>query len=86
MVTVNRKNWTPSEHAWLCSVHFVSGKKSDNQLSPDYIPTVFDFMHSPVKRNAEGVLMAFKRRKQACVKCKETATRMNAAVTVARKP
>ena len=40
---INRKNWQPSKYSWLCSSHFISGEKSDDHLSPDYVPSVFDY-------------------------------------------
>ena len=30
---VNRKEWTPNEHSWICSDHFVSGNKSNDPAS-----------------------------------------------------
>ena len=30
-----KENWQ-HERSWVCSVHFVSGKKSEDPLSPDY--------------------------------------------------
>jgi len=41
IAAVNRQNWTPSEHTWICSEHFVSGEKSNNPLAPNYVPTLF---------------------------------------------
>ena len=65
-VSVGLKNWMPTEHTWLCSAHFVSGKKSDNPLSPDYLPTIFNYVLSSGKRESD--LIAFERRKQARMK------------------
>ena len=65
---VNRKNWAPAEHSWLCSAHFVSGRKHDDKLSPDYVPSLFDYVPSPVKRKREGDLVAYFRRKEARLK------------------
>lgn len=70
----------PTEHTWLCSAHFVSGKKSDNPLSPDYLPTIFNYVLSSVKRKRESDLIAFERRKQARMK-REAATKEDAPDT-----
>ena len=37
----------------MCSAHYVSGNKSDDPLSPDYIPSVFTYVGSPDKRRAK---------------------------------
>lgn len=41
---MKRKNWSPTDHSRLCSEHFISGMKSNNPLSPDYIPSLFVFL------------------------------------------
>lgn len=50
ITAVNRKEWVPNEHLWLCSEHFVSGEKSNDPLSPDYAPTIFQYVSSHLKR------------------------------------
>ena len=40
-------------NSWMCSAHSVSRKKSDDKLSPDYVPTIFDHIVSPLKRKAK---------------------------------
>ena len=35
---INRKDWRPTQYSYVCSAHFVSGKKSDDPVSPDYVP------------------------------------------------
>ena len=47
---VNRKDWAPNEHSWICSEHFISGEKSNDSLSPDYVPSTFKHLPSPLKR------------------------------------
>ncbi|XP_016118078.1 uncharacterized protein [Sinocyclocheilus grahami] len=42
-------HWTPTEHSRLCSKHFILGKKSDNPLNPDYVPSLFAYL-SPEQR------------------------------------
>ena len=37
IAAVNRNEWSPSEDSWLCSLPFMSGKKSDDSLSPVYV-------------------------------------------------
>ena len=55
------KNWTPNAYSWICSVHFVSGEKSDDPLSPGYVPTLFAHTGSPVKRKAVGDMSRYRR-------------------------
>ena len=58
VAAVARKNWTPNEYSRLCSAHFVTGTKSDDPLSPDFVPTLFSHVESPIKRKAERDLMS----------------------------
>ena len=62
---INRKGWEPNEYSYVCSAHFVSGKKSNDVLSPDYVPSIFHHVSSPLKRRKEADLHAYHRRKQA---------------------
>ena len=62
---VGRKNWTPNAYSWICSAHFVSGEKSDDPLSPGYVPTLFAHTGSPVKRKAVGDLSRYRRSQAA---------------------
>ena len=64
-------NWQPTEHSWLCSSHFISGAKSDDPLSPDFVPSVFARTASPLKRKVENDLQAYQRRKQSCLSRRE---------------
>ena len=41
---------TGHEYSGIRSVHFVSGGKSNNPLSLDYVPSLFEQMKSPLKR------------------------------------
>ena len=65
IAAVKRENWHHSVHSWICSAHFLSGENSDDQLSPDYVPSVFNYVSCPVKRKKIKDLEAYDRRKKA---------------------
>ena len=52
---VRRDDWQPSERSCICSVHFINGK-SDTPLSPNYVPSVFEYIRSPLKRKRVSFL------------------------------
>ena len=61
VAAVNRKNWVPNEFSWICSSHFVGGKKSNDPKSPAYTPSrsIFNHVKSPKKRKAADDLRRF---------------------------
>ena len=65
LAAVKRENWQPKVSSWVCSAHFVSGKKDDDPLSPDYVPSIFIYVASPEKRRAKQRLERYKQRKEA---------------------
>ncbi|XP_076311562.1 uncharacterized protein LOC143225652 [Tachypleus tridentatus] len=73
------KNWTPTEHTRLCSKHFVSGTKSDDPLSLDYVPSIFHFTCSPLKRRKAAELCKYENRKEVTKRRKEQQKRHEAA-------
>ena len=76
------QNWEPTEHTWLCSVHFFSGKKDNNPLSPDYVPSLFSHIKSPAKRKLEKGMERFERTSQAKKRRLETEGKHEAAKTL----
>lgn len=65
IAAINRKDWCPTEYSYVCSAHFVSGKKSNDQLSPDYVPSIFRHVRSPIKRKRRSDFQVYRRRKKA---------------------
>ena len=62
IAAVGRKDWSPTEYSWICSEHFVTRTKSNNPLAPNYVPTLFKHVGSPIKRRLEGRVQDFERR------------------------
>ena len=79
IAAVDRKDWQPTEHSRICSAHFVSGRRSKDPLSPDYVPTIFPLLKSPVKRKRKNEFEAYKRRKLARRRRLEAVSREEAA-------
>ncbi|XP_047138616.1 uncharacterized protein LOC124814720 [Hydra vulgaris] len=54
---LKRKNWPISmiDNARLCSKHFISGKKSDNPNSPDYVPSVFLYRQQSFSKKHQSI-------------------------------
>ena len=65
IAAIGRKNFTPTEHTWSCSTHFVSSQKSNDPLLSDYVSSVFAHTKSPVKRKLVADLHRFERISQA---------------------
>ena len=59
------KNWEPTRHSWICSVHFVSRSKDDDLLFPDYVPSLFSHIKSSMKRRLNEGMKHFERVSQA---------------------
>ena len=62
IVAVNRQNWNPTQYTWIYSEHFVNGHKSNNPLAPNYVPSLFKHIKSPVKCHLEARGGEFSRR------------------------
>ena len=78
LAAIKRKDWQPSDYSWICSAHFVSGKKSNDPLSPDYVPSVFMYVPSPHKQKIKRKLERYKERVRTKKRCLEN-SRMKAA-------
>lgn len=60
------ERWNPTVNGFrLCSDHFISGEKSDNPLSPDYVPSVFMHVPSAVIEKGKLIMKTFIRRQAA---------------------
>ncbi|XP_070410399.1 uncharacterized protein [Nothobranchius furzeri] len=79
LAAINRKEWQPSKYTRICSEHFLQGQKSDNPLSPNYVPSVFAHIKSPAKRRALGSLKKYEARQAMKKKKREESSRHEAA-------
>ena len=71
IAAVDRKDWVPTVSSWICSEHFVTGSKSNDPLSPAFVPSIFLHIKSPAKRKASKDLKRYKRRKVILKKKRE---------------
>ncbi|XP_020796541.1 THAP domain-containing protein 11-like [Boleophthalmus pectinirostris] len=58
---IARENWSPNGNTRLCSQHFVSGKKSENQYDPDYVPSLFPCQTSEQQQKIVNSFERFRR-------------------------
>ena len=72
----------PNEYSWLCSAHFVTGAKSDDPLSPDFVPTLFSHVESPIKRKAKRDLVRYERSREVKTRRIECSLREEAATAL----
>uniref|UniRef100_A0A1A8A5J1 Si:ch211-119d14.3 n=1 Tax=Nothobranchius furzeri TaxID=105023 RepID=A0A1A8A5J1_NOTFU len=76
------KQWDPDSKGFrLCSEHFISGKKSDHPLSPDYIPSIFKHVSSPEKKRRRRQLDLFIRRQKSRRQRREQAKSASATIS-----
>ncbi|XP_074097942.1 uncharacterized protein LOC141526754 [Cotesia typhae] len=53
--------WVPKPYDCICSDHFIGGRKSEEELSPGYIPTIFPSIYKCSKVNESSALNRYKR-------------------------
>ena len=85
VAAIGRKDWAPTDYSWICSEHFATGVKSNHPLAPNYIPTLFKHISSPVKRSLEGRAVDFDRRQSTKKRRTETTKKEQLAVEAAEK-
>uniref|UniRef100_A0A8C6SIP4 THAP-type domain-containing protein n=1 Tax=Neogobius melanostomus TaxID=47308 RepID=A0A8C6SIP4_9GOBI len=56
-------DWQPSKYSRICSEHFYKVRSQD-PLSPDYVPSVFAHTKSPAKRRALKTLQKYGMRQE----------------------
>ncbi|XP_035671825.1 peroxynitrite isomerase THAP4-like [Branchiostoma floridae] len=71
IAAVRRVDWQPTDSSRLCSAHFISGKKSEDPVSPDYVPSIFDYVPSHVKRKRHCDLDTYEHRQKLKTRRKE---------------
>ena len=59
---MDQKDWEPTEYTWICSEHFITGTKSNDPFAPNYVPSIFKHLTSPIKRRLEGKASDYQRR------------------------
>ena len=60
-----------AEGLHFSAFHFVSGKKTNNPLSWEYVPSIFEHVSSPIKRKQVSNFQKYSKRKRLMVERKE---------------
>ncbi len=63
IAAIKRANWRPTEYSFVCSAHFVTGKKSQDPISPDFVPSVFKYIDSHAKKRKLNDIKKYSNRK-----------------------
>lgn len=82
---ISRKDWHPTEYSYICSAHFVGGQKSNDPLSPDFVPSLFKHIRTPLKRKQRRDFEAFSRRKRVYRRRLENALKEEARKKAAKE-
>ena len=61
IAAIGRKDWVPGEYTWICSQHFISGEKSNDPTSPDYVPSIFKHTSNEARTKAVNDLERYDR-------------------------
>ncbi|KAA0723063.1 hypothetical protein E1301_Tti005181 [Triplophysa tibetana] len=85
IAAIRRRNWNPETETWICASHFVSGKKSDDPLHPDFVPSVFSFTSMADQHRAVRNLERYLRSKDASEKKIAATALLNLGQTLASK-
>ncbi|KAJ8308985.1 hypothetical protein KUTeg_013859, partial [Tegillarca granosa] len=40
---INRRDWLPNDHSWICSEHFIDGWHGEEPTDNNYAPTIFAY-------------------------------------------
>ena len=83
IAAMRRVDWQPTEHSVFFSAHFFGGSKSNDPLSPDYVPTLFNHTTTREKTRAEQNLATYTRRLESRKRRSETAA-TRGAIKVSR--
>uniref|UniRef100_A0A8C6TSK3 THAP domain-containing protein 1 n=1 Tax=Neogobius melanostomus TaxID=47308 RepID=A0A8C6TSK3_9GOBI len=75
LAAINRKHWQPSKYSRICGEHFLQGQKSQDPLSPDYVPSVFAHTTVAAKRYSLKTLQKYGIRQEMKKKRKQQSSR-----------
>ncbi|XP_061079034.1 uncharacterized protein LOC133113910 isoform X2 [Conger conger] len=59
--SLRRDGWTPTPRSRICSVHFISGRQSDDPASPDYVPSWFAHTTTAEKERSMAAMRRYRR-------------------------
>ncbi|KAK7929505.1 hypothetical protein WMY93_005900 [Mugilogobius chulae] len=79
---MRRTRWRSTGEKWLCSGHFVSGKKSNDPQHPDYVPSIFSCTSTTKRARAVRSLEKYLRFKEMSEKRLNNTERLEAATAL----